>query len=113
MKINGIKIKPGMVLIVDEGARKISYVIFPCLDGSLGVISLQKHTWDSLSSFIKTYHSKIVAIHDMLDSSECGCLLDGDILWEKPKEIVITIEQAIREVAKKYGVKPNQIRIES
>lgn len=107
MKINGIEIKPGMVIETEERNQKITYVVFPCLDGSLCVIGLQNCIWEDLSTFVNEYSTKIIAIRNLLDGSDCRCLLDGKILWKKQciKEV------SIEEVAEKFGVKPNQIRI--
>lgn len=106
MEINGIEIKPGMVIEIEIDDKSISYVVFPLLDGELGMISYSKSSWDRIEYFIRHYSSKIVCIHD-LTSTELGGLTSGEVLWEKPKEVVLTMG----EIADKFGVPVEQLRI--
>ena len=106
MKINGIEIKPGMVIEIENDGKKLSYVVFPLLDGELGIISYDGSSWDTIKYFIGYYSSKIVCIHD-LTSTRLGGLTSGKVLWEKPKEVVITMQ----EVADKLGIPVEQLRI--
>ena len=106
MKINGIEIKPGMIIKTEEEGIYYSYVVFPLLEGELGVIAYNKYSWDTVKNFIKRYSSKIISIYD-LTSDELGGLYSGKILWEKPKEVELTMQ----EIADKFGIPVEQLKI--
>lgn len=107
MKINGVEIKPGMVIkTIDNNNKKDYYVVFPLLNGELGVISYNNVSWSDIEYFVKWYSSKIICIHD-LTSTELGGLDSGKVLWEKPKEVILTMD----EIAKKFGYPVEQIKI--
>lgn len=106
MKINGVEIKPGMVIETLEDDKNILYVVFPLLDGELGVVSYSKVSWSGIEYFIEKYSSKIICIYD-LTSERLGGLNNGKVLWQKPKEVVLTMD----EIAKKFGVPVEQLRI--
>lgn len=106
MEINGIKIKPGMVIEIQNNDNKLSYVVFPLLNGKLGMICHNKSSWDSIEYFIKNYSSKIICIYD-LTSEELRGLNSGKVLWQKSKEVVLTMD----EIAKKFGFPVERIRI--
>lgn len=102
MKINGVTIKPGMGIFVDDRLAKNLYVVIPTKKG-LGVIAYGKvFTWEHLDSWLEEYSTRIVAICDIPNSA-----IEGDILWENPKEIVITMD----EIAKKFGYPVENIKI--
>lgn len=104
--INGVEIKPGMVIEIQDNDKELSYVVFPLLNGRLGLICYNKSSWSGIEYFIKYYSHKIICIHD-LTSEELGELSRGKVLWEKPKEIILTID----EIAGKFGCPAEQIRI--
>lgn len=104
--INGVEIKPGMVIEIQDNDKELSYVVFPLLNGRLGLICYNKSSWSGIEYFIKYYSHKIICIHD-LTSEELGGLSRGKVLWEKPKEIILTID----EIAEKFGCPAEQIRI--
>lgn len=106
MEINGIEIKPGMVIEIEDDGKKTSYIVFPLLNEGLGVVSYNRTSWDDIKNFVKNYHSKIVCIHDLISYNH-GALTDGEILWEKPKEVVITRQ----EIADKFNIQVEQLKI--
>ena len=106
MEINGVEIKPGMVIEIQDNDIKLSYVVFPLLNKKLGLICHNKSSWGSIERFIKRYSSKIICIYD-LTSEELGGLNRGKVLWEKPKEAVLTMD----EIAEKFGIPVEQLRI--
>lgn len=59
-------------------------------------------TWYTLDDFLERYSSSIVAICDIPDN-----FIEGDILWEKPQEIVITMQ----DIAEKFNCPVESIRI--
>lgn len=107
MKINGIEIKPGMIIKTKEEKGKYhNYVVFPLLEGELGVIAYDKYSWDNIRYFIKNHSSDIISIHD-LTSNNLGGLDNGKILWEKPTEVELTMQ----EIADKFGIPVKQLKI--
>lgn len=100
MEINGIEIKPGMVI---ETQSTNTWIVFPTEKG-LAVTSYQANQWDNLNSFIEDFKDNIETIYDLSDSN---FLTGGIKLWEKPKEIVLTMD----EIAKKFGIPVEQLRI--
>lgn len=105
MEINGIEIKPGMGIYITDRAAENLYIVIPTKTG-LGVVSYgERYVWEHLDQFLEQENRKknrIVAICDVPDSS-----IEGDILWEKPKEMVITMD----EIAKKFGYPVESIKI--
>lgn len=106
MKFNGIEIKPGIVIETLEDNKRIFYVVFPLLDGELGVVSYNKISWSNINYFIEKYSSKIVCIYN-LTSERLGGLNSGKVLWEEPKEVVITM----KDIAEKFKCRVEQVRI--
>lgn len=104
MEINGVEIKPGMGIYINEKTYSHLYIVFPIKDG-LGVIPYgEAGRWLELSEFLETYKEKIVAICGL---AEVGVSIGNNILWEKPKEVVITMDQ----IAEKFGYPVEQIKI--
>lgn len=102
MKIHDIEIKPGMGIYVDERIAENLYVVIPTKRG-LGVVAYgAPFTWGILDDFLERYSSSIVAICDIPNS-----VIEGDILWEKPQEIVITMQ----DIAEKFNCPVESIRI--
>lgn len=94
MKINGIEIKPGMVITTEDN---IDYIAFPTREG----IAFANNTYGGWTSRVP---ENIVRINDLT----IGEYIDaGATLWEKPKEVVITMD----EIAKKFGYPVEQIKI--
>nr|DAY07046.1 MAG TPA: helix-turn-helix domain protein [Crassvirales sp.] len=100
MKINGIEIEPGMVI---ETQSKGIWVVFPTERG-LSVIKYQENSWCLLESFAKCFEDNIEAIYGL---SNGDSLTGGIKLWQKSKEIVLTMDQ----IAEKFGVPVEQLRI--
>lgn len=94
MKINGIEIKPGMVITTkDEG----TYIAFPTNEG----IAFTNNTY---GGWQRSAPRDIIEIRDL---SEGVTLNDGVVLWEQPKEIVISMD----EIAEKFGYSVENIKI--
>lgn len=110
--INGVEIKPGMVINLKypEVKELISYVVFP-LKYRLAVVQYGANNhyragyWaDDVNDFYNSHKDYIEEIRDVTDIA----ILDGgNILWKKPKEIVITMD----EIADKFGYPVEQIKI--
>lgn len=100
MEINGIEIKPGMVI---ETKYKESWIVFPTKEG-LAVTSYQANQWDNIDSFIEDFENSIETIYDLSDSN---FLTGGVKLWEKPKETALTM----KEIAEKFGIPVEQLKI--
>lgn len=94
MKINDIEVKPGMVITTED---KCNYIAFPTKEE----VAFVNASFGGCQSDIP---SNIIRIQDL---SEGICLDSGKILWEKPKELVITMD----EIAKKFGYSVDQIKI--
>lgn len=104
MKINGIEIKPGMSIYIYEKNYSHLYIVFPIEDG-LGLVPYKEGgKWIGLSEFLDAYEEDIVAICGL---AKIGHPIGFNILWEKPKEVVITMD----EIAKKFGVPVEQLKI--
>lgn len=104
MIINGVELKAGMVIETE----KECWVVFPTQEG-LAVINYTYTTsrissWDLIGNFVRRHKNEIKSIHDI---SNGGSLTDGEILWEKPKEVVLTMQ----EIADKFGINVEQLRI--
>lgn len=107
-KIHGIEIKPGMIIetkiqSIESFDRWYTWVVFP-IKNNLAVISIGAGTWYGLEKFIENYSDKISIIRDI---SEDYILESGQILWEKPKRIVLSKAQ----IADKFGIDVNLIDI--
>ena len=102
MRINGIEIKPGMILTT---STEVIYIVFPSKNGLAGVNYHEEHTgyncWYSLQQIIN--NNEIVIIRDAPKNQ----IYDGNILWEKSKEVVLTMD----EIAKKFGYPVERIKI--
>lgn len=102
MKIHDIEIKPGMGIFVYDRLAENLHVVIPTKRG-LGVVAYgESFTWYTLDNFLERYSSSIVAICDIPNS-----VIEGDILWEKPQEIVITMQ----DIAEKFNCPVESIRI--
>lgn len=102
IKINGIEIKPGMVIIGTDCHNKNQIeVAFPVKDG-IGFISYtEKNSWN--------YNKlcNIIDITEIRDISKNQVLTDGEILWSKPNYVEITMD----EIAEKFNVNVEQLKI--
>lgn len=103
-EINGIKIKPGMGICIDNKYNNNKfYVVIPTKSG-LAVINYgQSCHWLHLDSFLSQYKNRIVAICDLATQSS----IRGDFLWVAPEEIVLTMD----DIAKKFGYPVERIKI--
>lgn len=94
MKINGIEIKPGMVITT---ANRGSFIAFPTHIG-MALTNNKSGGWTT------SIPCNITQIRDL---AENGDLCSGKVLWEKSKEVVLTMD----EIAEKFGVPVEQIKI--
>ena len=102
IKINGIEIKPGMGIYIDDRLAKNLYIVIPTKNG-LGVIAYgETYSWEFFDRFLEKYADRIVAICDMPNN-----LIEGDILWEKSQEVVLTMQ----DIAEKFNCPVESIRI--
>lgn len=108
MEFHGVEIKPGMVIVIDEPTvLNVPYIVFPRKD-ALAVIKYGATSWGKwciLEEFIENNYKDIKAIYDTPEGKQG---LFGNIIWKKgPEEIVLTMD----EIAKKFGVSVEQIKI--
>lgn len=100
VKINGIEIKPGMVITT---TNDYFWVVFPIEEG-LAVISYETNNWYRINTFINNYKEKIISIRNL---SKGGSLSGGNILWKKSEEVVLTMQ----EIADKFNIPLKNLRI--
>lgn len=102
MKIHDIEIKPGMGIFIYDRLAENLHVVIPTKRG-LGVVAYgESFTWYTLDNFLERYSSSIVAICDIPNN-----FIEGDILWEKPQEVVLTMQ----DIANEFGISVEQLRI--
>lgn len=94
MKINGIEIKPGMIITCKNGA---DYIAFPTKEGIAFASTL-------VGEWTTAIPEDIIAIRDL---TEGRYLTSGKILWKLKEEIVLTMDQ----IAEKFGYDVKQIKI--
>lgn len=100
IQINGIEIKPGMVI---STSSETFWIVFP-IKNELAVISYYSSSWYLLKDFIKFFKEDIKVIYDLAIEDS---ITSGTILWEKSKEVIITKEQ----VAEKFNVPIKYLKI--
>lgn len=102
MKINGIEIKPGMILTT---STEVTYIVFPSKYGLAGVNYHEWHTgyncWYSLQQIVA--NNDIVIIRDAPKNQ----IYDGKILWERDS----VKEFTIKEIADLLNIPVEQLRI--
>ena len=106
MQINGVEIKAGMVIKTKEDNAIYTYVVFPLLNNTLGVMAYDKTRWDTIEDFITFKYSKIIAIYDLIPAKS-NFLYTGKLLWDKSKEVELTMQ----EIADKFGIPVEQLKI--
>ena len=106
MQINGVEIKAGMVIKTKEDNAIYTYVVFPLLNNTLGVMAYNKTRWDTIEDFITFKYSKIIAIYDLIPAKS-NFLYTGKLLWDKSKEVELTMQ----EIADKFGIPVEQLKI--
>lgn len=87
------QVKPGMVITTGSG----DYIAFPTKIG----ISFTNNT---NGGWCEIPPKDILTIRDL---AKDDWITSGDILWEKPKEVIITMD----EIAKKFGYPVGCIKI--
>lgn len=104
MEINGIEIKPGMGICVDNKYDNNNfYIVIPTKVGLAVINHGQSCYWLHLDSFLSQYKNRIVAICDLATQNS----IRGNFLWVAPEEIVLTID----DIAKKFGYPVERIKI--
>lgn len=100
VKIHGIEIKPGMVITT---TNNYFWVVFPTEKG-LAMISYNTNSWYRIDNFINNYKESIISIRNL---SKGGSLSEGNILWKKSEEVVLTMQ----EIADKFNIPLKNLRI--
>lgn len=93
MEINGIEIKPGMVITTTTAI----FITFPTKVG-MAFMDIDSGDWTP------SVPRNITVIQDI---SKGERITTGAVLWKKPEEVVITIDQ----IAEKFGYSAEQIKI--
>lgn len=108
MEINGIEIKPGMVVTTKEakytngilGIITSHWIAFPIKNGDIRFVNINEHRYTTNNFSI---NDAIVAIYDLSDGRN---ITSGKILWIKD-----TIELSMQEIADKFNINVNQLKI--
>lgn len=100
MRINGIEIKPGMVLYGSRKSTYITLVAIPYGADSVAFANLTEGGWSLY------YETSIDNLEEIRDHPKNGDLIGGEILWKKPKKVVISL----KEIAKKFRI-PENVKI--
>lgn len=100
MIIHGIEIKPGMILYGSRKGTYITLVAIPYGTDSVAFANLTEGGWNLY------YETSIDNLEEIRNHPKNGNLTGGDILWEKPKEIILTIE----DIRKKFNI-PKNVKI--
>lgn len=95
MIINGVELKAGMVIETETCV----YVAFPVKNG----IAFMNNT---MGGWRDTPPTDIIRIRDLCEKYS-NFVTSGKILWEKPQEVVLTMQ----EIADKFGINVEQLRI--
>jgi hypothetical protein len=103
-----VEIKPGMVIEgINYNDLPETAIVFP-IESSLAFIPVGEGYWNKdIYAILK----EVTCIKNVTPSSSLQ--LGGNIVWEKPKVIELTIDEAIKEIAGKRGVSVECIRIKS
>lgn len=105
VKINGVTIKPGMYLCgKDKHTNYIILVAFPFKDK---IAFTPVAGVNSSYSWSTDYNYFIKDIEEIRDVSNGYSITNGESLWEKSREVVITMD----EIAEKFGCPVNVIKI--
>lgn len=88
MEINGIEIKPGMVIEgVNDSGYSIILVVIPTKDG-IAFSNISRGGW---SRYYSSFIEYIEVIRDLpsINPIDTARITNGNILWEMPKTRVI------------------------
>lgn len=98
--INGILIKPGMTLTIDDVEYGDRYIVFPIKHNDIAFANIDSGGWR------ESVPENIVQIRDLVDT---GSIDTAEILWTKSvKKTKISID----EIAEVFGIPKEQIEIE-
>ena len=100
MKINGVEIKPGMVLY---GSRKGMYITLVAIPYGANTFAFANITEGGWSLY---YQTTIDNLEEIRNYPKNGNLRGGELLWKKPKEIILTIE----DIRTKFKI-PKDVKI--
>ena len=98
MKLKGIEIKPGMVVITENA----KYVAFPSKRSDCPIAFANITTGGWTRSIPETF---LVEIHDLFTGE--GGLDSGELLWSKEWDRELTMD----EIAEKFGIPVKCLRI--
>lgn len=100
MRINGIEIKPGMILY---GSKKGIYITLVAIPYGANTIAFANVTEGGWSLY---YETTIDNLEEIRNYPKNGRLTGGEILWKKPEEIILTVE----DIRKKFNI-PKNVKI--
>lgn len=103
------ELKPGMVVEYADGTRRL-VIVFDNKLMFTGETGYQRDIsrWYNKDLTHKEFASSdIVKVYEVNPGTFCTLITPSKLLWERSQIIELTIEQ----IAKKFDVKPNQIRI--
>lgn len=100
MRIHGIEIKPGMVLY---GSRKGMYITLVAIPYGANTIAFANLTEGGWSLY---YETTIDNLEEIRNHPKNGSVMGGEILWKKPEEFILTIEN----IRKKFKI-PGNVKI--
>lgn len=100
MRINGIEIKPGMVLYGSKKGIYITLVAIPYGENTFAFANLTEGGWSLY------YETTIDNLEEIRDHPKNGSVIGGEILWKKPEEFILTIE----DIRTKFKI-PKNVKI--
>lgn len=100
MRIHGIEIKPGIVLYGSKKGKYITLVAIPYGANTIAFANLTEGGW---SLYYETF---IDNLEEIRNHPKNGSIIGGEILWQKPEEVVISL----KEIAKEFGI-PENVKI--
>lgn len=100
MKIHGIEIKPGMVLYGSKNGLYTTLIAIPYGVDSIAFANLTDGGWGLY------YETTINNLEEIRDHPKNSDLKGGEILWKKPEEIILTIEN----IRKRFNI-PKDVKI--
>lgn len=103
IEINGIEIKPGMVLIGKDADNRDSILVAFPLQKGIGFATVNS----KYACWTTDYTTRIKRLTEIRDLAPDDNIIKGNLLWDESKEVVLTMD----EIAKKFGYPVEQIKI--
>lgn len=103
MEINGIEIKPGMVLIGKDADNRDSILVAFPLQKGIGFATVNS----KYTCWTTDYTTRIKRLTEIRDLAPDDNIVKGNLLWDESKEVILTMD----EIAKKFGYPVEQIKI--